>query len=165
MGGIRDRRELFDQIIGENKRRLLAIAGSYAPKSGKDDLYQEIQLEIWKSLDSFAERSKLSTWVYRVAINTAIRFSQNAARHGQNTCAAPNGAGEYPPIKGGPMSEGQILEDFIQSLGETYRGIFLLFLEDLTYPEIANVTGIDEAVIRTKISRLRKKYIERYLGA
>ena len=62
------------------------------------------------------------------------------------------------------MSEAQILEDFVQSLGDHYRGVFLLFLEDLTYAEIADLTGINEAVIRTKINRTKKMYLERYFG-
>jgi RNA polymerase sigma-70 factor (ECF subfamily) len=160
----RDREELFNRIVGENKRRILTITRSYASRLSQDDLYQEILLQIWRSLDGFAERCRLSTWVYRVALNTAIRFSRRAGARNQSSTAATDGLGEGLPASCGPLSEFQILEDFIHSLGEAYRGLFLLYLEDLSYGEISEVLDINEGVIRAKISRIKKMYIERYIG-
>jgi RNA polymerase sigma-70 factor (ECF subfamily) len=79
LGLARCRERLFNRIIEENQNQLVSIARRYADKLDQDDLYQEILIQIWCSLDGFGERCKLSTWVYRVAFNTAMNFSRNAA--------------------------------------------------------------------------------------
>jgi RNA polymerase sigma-70 factor (ECF subfamily) len=161
----RCREELFNRIIEENEKRLAAIARFYADRLSQDDLYQEILLQIWLSLDGFGERCKLNTWVYRVAINTALYFSREAAARRERSENDPDATEESQAVKLGPLSEVQILEDFIDSLGDADRGLFLLYLENVSYEEISDVLDMDEAVIRAKISRIRKKYIERYLGS
>ena len=164
MGLVRCREELFDRIIEENQKRLAAISRCYADRLSQDDLYQEILIQIWHSLDGFAERCKLSTWVYRVAINTALYFSREAAGRRKRSTLDPDASEQSQTIKLGPLSEVQILEDFIDSLGEADRGLFLLYLDNVSYEEISDVFDMGEGVIRMKVSRIRKKYIERYLG-
>ena len=65
---------LFEEVVGSNQRRVQTIARSYARSDEWRDLCQEILLQMWKGLDSFEGRSTPSTWVYRVALNTAITF-------------------------------------------------------------------------------------------
>jgi RNA polymerase sigma-70 factor, ECF subfamily len=160
---IRCREELFDRIIEENKQSLARIARSYADSLNQDDLYQEMLFQIWCSLDSYAERCKLSTWVYRVALNIAMRFRRDAALRPHLTTGGTSELQMDQPGKLGPFSEFQILEDFIGSLGEADRGLFLLYLDNVSYKEISQVLDSDEVTIRVRISRIRKKYIERYL--
>jgi RNA polymerase sigma-70 factor (ECF subfamily) len=164
LGLARCREELFDRIIDENKKRLVAITRSYADSLNQDDLYQEILFQIWRSLGSFAERCKLSTWVYRVALNTGMRFSRDATLRHNRTTGDTGESQKDQAVKLGPFSEFQLLEDFIHSLGAADRGLFLLYLDNVSYEEISEVLDIDEAVIRVKISRIKKKYTERYLG-
>ena len=165
MGLARCRERLFNRIIEENQNQLVSISRRYADKLDQDDLYQEILIQIWCSLDGFGERCKLNTWVYRVAFNTAMNFSRNAALRRHQPTDDTDESRKDQAVKLGPLSEPQILEEFIDSLGDADRGLFLLYLENVSYEEISDVLDMDEAVIRAKISRIRKKYIERYLGS
>jgi RNA polymerase sigma-70 factor (ECF subfamily) len=131
----RQREELFEKIVDENKRRILAIARSYA-HGDASDLYQEILLQVWKGLDGFDHRSKPGTWVYRVALNTAITFKRKAIRR-----AAPGVA---------------IAED---------AAIFLLYLDDLSYEDMSDITGLQKNHIGVRINRIKKAFVERYIGS
>lgn len=163
MGLERCREELFYRIIEENKNRLEAIARTYADRLSHDDLYQEILLQIWRGLDGFAERCKLSTWVCSVAVNTALYFRRTAAAQRKRLTQDPDASGESQAVMPGPLSEVQILEDFIDSLGKTDQVLFQLFLDNVSYGEISDALDVDEGVIRMKITRIRRKFIERYL--
>jgi RNA polymerase sigma-70 factor (ECF subfamily) len=158
------REELFHRIIKEKQKCLVSISRVYAGRLNQDDLYQEILLQIWRSLDGFGKRSKLNTWVYRIALNIGMRYSRDAAIRRHESTDDTDASQQDQAVKLGPLSEFQILEEFIDSLGDADRGLFLLYLDNVTYEQISEVLEVDEAVIRVKISRIKKKYIERYLG-
>lgn len=163
-----DRQKRFEQILESNKRRLAAIARSYAPTDDFEDLYQEILLQIWKSLDTFEGRAVLDTWVYRVAINTAITYrwkSIQRTKHIESPGELPEPHPANSPIQTGPRRELQILREFIHSLNKVDRAIFLLFLEDFTYRQMSEITGFTENHIGVRISRIKKAYMDQHIGA
>lgn len=163
-----DKQECFEQILEGNKRRLAAIARSYAPTDDFEDLYQEILLQIWKSLDTFEGRAALNTWVYRVALNTAITYrskSMERARHVECPAELPEQPARDSDSQGGLRRELQILKEFIRSLNKVDRAVFLLYLEDIGYQQMAEITGFTENNIGVRISRIKKAYIDGHLGA
>jgi RNA polymerase sigma-70 factor (ECF subfamily) len=154
------REETFASLLAANRRRLQAIARSYARGEAEQDLLQEILLQIWRSLDGFVGRSSLDTWAYRVALNTAIAWRRKARTEPrQNRSAA-----DYESARAfGPRDELVILDEFVSGLGPAEKALFVLYLEDLTYRQIAEVTGLSESHVGVKLHRLKRAFIERYL--
>ncbi len=155
-----EKEDLFDRILARNKGRFLFIARQYASTGEAADLYQEILYQLWKSLDRFEGRSAPTTWAYRIALNTASTYRRNSFRrgrawraYGQNVQSEQNGG----------RGEQQILREFAQSLPDTERSLFTLYLTNLSYQEIAEVAGISEPTLRVKISRLKSQFEKQYL--
>ena len=119
---------------------------------------------MWRGLDGFEGRSAPSTWVYRVALNTAMTFRR---KNGRRVKPSGRPIGESSPEPVAPSSPGNeilILEEFLGSLGEIDRAVFLLYLEDLSYREISEVTGLTKSHVGVNISRLKKTFTQRYCG-
>jgi RNA polymerase sigma-70 factor (ECF subfamily) len=135
----RERR--FLELVNANDRRLRRIARGYA---GGDwpDLHQEILLQVWRGLDSFAGRASASTWLYRVALNTALTWRRRAI-----PAARVISARETVPEPVG-----------------IDRAILLLYLEDASYAEIAEVTGLTQGNVGVRLNRLKRAFIDRYIG-
>jgi RNA polymerase sigma-70 factor (ECF subfamily) len=154
------REETFARLLAANRRRLQAIARSYARGEAGQDLLQEILLQIWRSLDGFVGRSSLDTWAYRVALNTAIVWRRKARTEPrQNRSAAVYDSATVFS----PRDELVILDEFVSGLGPAEKALFVLYLEDLTYRQIAEVTGLSESHVGVKLHRLKRAFIERYL--
>jgi RNA polymerase sigma-70 factor, ECF subfamily len=152
---------LFEEIVAANQRRIVGIARSYARGEECRDLTQEILLQLWKGLDGFQGRSAPSTWVYRVALNTAISYRRKNGMH-----MAP-GREEFPADPAVPPGAGKevlILESFLHSLGKIDRALFLLYLEDLSYREMSEISGLTETNVGVRICRLKKMFEESYCG-
>ena len=164
MAGNGTKEALFQDVVAANQRRILAIARSYAHADECQDLCQEILLQMWRGLDGFQGRSAQSTWVYRVALNTAITFHR---KNGRRVAPAFRPAAEPRPEPVAPSDPGNevlILEEFLGSLAEIDRAVFLLYLEDLTYCEISEVTGLTKSHVGVSINRLKKTFTQRYCG-
>jgi RNA polymerase sigma-70 factor, ECF subfamily len=154
---------IFEDVVTANRRRILAIARSYAPLAELQDLYQEILLQMWRGLDGFQGRSTPSTWVYRVALNTAITYRRRNGR--RELSGNPHTASPPDPVApSSPGNEILILEDFLRSLEPVDRAVMLLYLEDLSYRDISEITGLTESHIGVRICRLKKTFTRRYCG-
>jgi len=155
---------LFEEIVAANQRRIMAIACSYARADECRDLCQEILLQMWRGLDGFAGRSAPSTWVYRVALNTAITFRRKNGRRIEPSARPLEEVSPDPAAPSGEGNEILILEEFLGALGKIDRAVFLLYLEDLSYREMSEVTGLTESNVGVRISRLKKTFMQRYCG-
>ncbi len=164
MAGDDTKERLFEDIVAANQRRILAIARSYARAEECQDLCQEILLQMWKGLGSFEGRSAPSTWVYRVALNTAITFRRKNGRRVEPSAITLAESNVEPVAPPSPGNEILILEEFLRSLGKIDRAVFLLYLEDLSYREISEVTGLTESNVGVRIYRLKKAFTEQYCG-
>jgi RNA polymerase sigma-70 factor (ECF subfamily) len=148
-----DRQRLFDSVLKRHKRGLMAVARCYAQEDESQELCREILLEIWSNLHAFESTCRLGTFVYRIALNTASTYG-SCARHRRRF---PLKRSHEPVVTVGtkPSREVSTLEGFVRSLKGVDRCVFLLFLENLNCREVSEVTGLDEADIGTKITRLR----------
>jgi RNA polymerase sigma-70 factor (ECF subfamily) len=120
----------------------------------KEDLYQEIVLQLWKSYPSFRQESKFSTWMYRVALNTAITLNKKASKF-KNKAEISD---DYAVEKIDDYSEEiKILYKAISKLSKIEKAIVMLWLEEKTYNEIAEIIGISEKNVSVKLVRSKKK--------
>jgi RNA polymerase sigma-70 factor (ECF subfamily) len=157
-----DRHRLFEQILEENRARLHIIARASVGADECQDVGQEILLALWNSLDRYEGRSSPKTWFYAVASNTISNFRRR--RHRRVREAPWTDAVEA--LAGSPGQERDpmiILEEFTRSLDELDRLVFLMYLDDVTYREMSDVLGIEEASLRVRLSRVKKQYEARYL--
>jgi RNA polymerase sigma-70 factor (ECF subfamily) len=129
-------------------------------KSYADDLYQEIMMQVWKSLDSYRGDAKLNTWVYRIAVNTAITYNVKQSRAGHTPL--PETIDLPADDIHANEKEGQLamLHKAISQLEENDRLIISLVLEDVSYREIAEITGNTENNIGVKVSRIKTRLMK-----
>jgi RNA polymerase sigma-70 factor, ECF subfamily len=158
-----EKETLFEKLVAENSRWLRIIARQNARDDTWQDLEQEILLALWRSLDRYEQRSNLATWFYAVAINTAKDFKRkkrNAERPRGVMAAAP-----YANRHRGASSDAvEIAEEFARSLSDLDRCVFQMFLDDLSYREMSEATGADEANLRKRVSRIKEQFKARYDG-
>ena len=149
------REQRFQSIVEENHRRIGRIARVYAGGDA-EDLVQEILMQVWRSLPNYDQQAKLSTWAYRVALNTAISWRRSATRDkrrppaNQLTTDSLTTEAVFP-------NEVDLLGRFLDSLSEIDRAVLLMYLDDLTNDEIAESIGVSGGAIRTRISRIRDR--------
>lgn len=123
-------------------------------KQEQEDLFQEIAIALWRSISKFEERSAESTWIYRIALNTAISSVRRAP--------APFSDNPDFDAPGSPDSLEQEQEmDWIyrklRSLNPVDRSLIVLYLEGTSYTEMAEIIGISESAVGVKISRVKTK--------
>jgi RNA polymerase sigma-70 factor (ECF subfamily) len=161
-GSFMDRKEeKFKQIVAENKARIMRISRYYAPTAeDQKDIYQEILINIWRSLDLFRGESKIETWIYRIAVNTSLNFAGRQYKHMKLNIDI-----ETPNIMGRlidnsddfTIKEKQVqdLQIYLNQLGVIDKAIMGLVLDDLSTKEIAEIIGITEPNVRVKIHRIK----------
>ena len=153
-----DDKNAFIDIIKENEGLIYKITTLYTHTADdRDDLYQEIVYQLWKSFSSFKESSKISTWMYRVALNTAI-FHLKKNKRKVATIPMDLEILKLAEVRDSVEDENiQQLYAHIQQLNLLEKGIVLLYLEGTNHEEIASIVGISTSNVGTKLSRIREK--------
>lgn len=161
--GIRQRQ--FEALLREHQRIVFKVANVYAHDAhAREDLAQEIAAQLWRSFQSFdAARAKFSTWMYRVALNVAISHVRSTKRAGADLLESLDdehcesiAAGDASHVEALQRDERTAaLHAFIRSLDPLNRALVLLYLEDRSYAEIADVLGISETNVATKLNRIK----------
>ena len=150
----------FILLIKENKGIIYKICNSYcAGKDDRDDLAQEIIYNLWKSFDSFNDAFKFSTWMYRVALNVAISFYRQEKKYKYHDSISEGLIVFEEDSYAKTEAEHNLrrLQDFITELKEIDKAIILLYLDDNSHKEIAEITGFTETNVATKINRIKDK--------
>ena len=161
--GIEDHERRFRQWVGEHKGLLLKVVRSFAEAPpDQDDLFQEILLQVWLSLPNFRADSKPTTWLYRVALNTALAWkrTEKKRRHTQGAfsiseVAAPSVVGSADVERNSRIVDQ--LYAAIRALPPAKRALVVLYLDDFTYREIAEVVGISESNVGVSLNRIKKE--------
>lgn len=150
--------KLFIELVEQHKGILYRIVQIYAyTKEDKQDLKQEILVQLWKSYTSFRGESKFSTWMYRVAVNTAITNLKREKRRPQAYLTE-----NFPEIRETDYDNSHDLQQLafykaIQKLKPIEKTLIFLYLEDFSHREIAENLGISEVNARVKLIRAKKK--------
>jgi len=149
----------FLQIITENQGIIHKVCSIYCDlEEDRRDLFQEILVQLWKSYPSFRSESKFSTWMYRVALNTAITsFKKDKRQPDKSGVSYENLQLAEELYDLGAEDQIKMLNQAVSQLTGIEKSIILLFLEDKKYEEIAEITGITQNYVRVKMNRIKKK--------
>jgi len=122
-----------------------------------EDYYQEVCLQIWRSRDNFREQSEMSTWVYRLTLNvclTLLKKKKNNKQHGNTNDLPPEAIEDSHTFSDESLNQ---LYDAIKKLSEVDRAVVLLYLEEKTYQEIADIIGTNPNNIGVRIKRIKER--------
>jgi len=155
---VADKQGVFLSVIEANKGIIYKVANSYCkiPEDRKD-VMQEIILQLWKSFDNYNEKFKYSTWIYRIALNVAISFYRKENTRKEISKSFSEGIFNMVDLKEDNNVEAGVnfLQQFIAELKELDKALMLLYLEEKSHKEIAEIIGITETNVATKISRIK----------
>lgn len=154
--------KIFNDIVREHRGSIYRICRAYLyDKSHADDLYQEILLQVWKSLDKYKGTAQIGTWIYRIAVNTAITYN---AQHKKSKHAELPASVDIPDELADAAKEKEsqisLLNHAINQLEGHDRLIISLVLEDLSYKEIAEITGNNTNNIGVRITRIKTRLLK-----
>jgi len=155
--------DYFEQTLERNKYKIYRICNIYAVTPIEpQDLFQEVVFQIWKSLDKFKGKSSIDTWVYKIAINVCLRSKMKFDKSNNKTDRFESI--HFTPIEkeidASEQEKFAYLKECISILNETDTSLVVLYLDDLSYKEIAIITGLSENHIAVKMKRIRKKLFE-----
>jgi RNA polymerase sigma factor (sigma-70 family) len=158
-----DKESRYKEILESNKDRIFRICCGYVhDPDERNDVYQQVLINIWKSLDTFRDQSQISTWVFRIAVNTCLSHLRTEKRRRKHL--DPEGSTQIEQIPQEAHDEEQ--EERLRSIDNLYlcistlppvdRTIVALYLEEVSSKESAEILGISEANVRVKLHRIRK---------
>lgn len=148
----------FEDVILEHDALIRRICRMYFDcTEDRKDLYQEIVLQLWRSSHQFRGSSRISTWIYRVALNTSITFFRKTRRQIQTSSLDEHRIDLPEPSSGRDINDSRSLYQAISRLSKVERAITLLYLEDIPYEEIGQIMGISASHARVKMFRIRDK--------
>ena len=122
-----------------------------------EDYYQEVCLQIWRSKENFREESKWSTWVYRISLNVCLTLLKKNKNKGQHFASDPLSAEETEDSYAFSDESLNLLYDAIRKLSEIDRAIIMLYLEEKSYQEIADIIGTNANNIGVRIKRIKNR--------
>jgi RNA polymerase sigma-70 factor (ECF subfamily) len=158
----------FLALLEEHRKILYKVASAYCRNpEDRRDLVQEIVVQLWRTFSRFDERTRFSTWMYRIAMNVAISFYRSESRRARRTelvaepaleiLAADNASEEV-------SDDVRLLHHFIGQLDELNRALMILYLDGNSHETIAEVLGISASNVGTRIGRVKER-LRRDLGA
>lgn len=152
------KQQYFIKLIKENEGIIYKIALVYAfNEEDQKDLYQEIVYQLWKSFDSFRGGAKISTWMYRIALNTSITQLKKEKRKGERVSIDKFLLEKMDHIDTLMEDRIKLLYSHIKKLNTVEKGIVILYLEGKSYDEIAVITGFTSSNVGTRLNRIKQK--------
>ncbi|MDO6433421.1 RNA polymerase sigma factor [Flavitalea sp. BT771] len=151
--------EEFIKLVQEHRAMLYKVCRLYCfSEDDRQDLFQEIVIQLWRAYPAFRGESKFSTWLYRIALNTAISNLRKQRRR-----PSPLNINELPAslqdmsYPGEEEEQLQQLYAAIDRLSEIEKALVMLYLEDRSYEEMEEILGINQNNLRVKMNRIREK--------
>lgn len=149
----------FDKLIQEHKGIIYKVTNAYCKnEEDRKDLIQEIIVQLWKSFENYNPQYKHSTWIYRIALNVSISFYRKEKRRSELTGDLSESILKYTDGSEKIQEQEaaiQLLHRFISELKELDKALMLLYLEEKSHKEIAEIIGITETNVATKIARIK----------
>lgn len=153
---------LFKEIFQKNSKKIYHLCYGYTgDDETANDLMQETFMKVWQNLDKFRNQALISTWIYRIAVNTCLSYLRVEKRHPKDELTENIIETKVDEIseKNEQVSS---LYKCIAQLEENERIIITMVLDELPYAEIAEISGISEGNLRVKIHRIKQKLTEIY---
>ena len=153
---------LFKEIFQANSKKIYHLCYGYTgDDETANDLMQETFMKVWQNLDKFRNQALISTWIYRIAVNTCLSHLRIEKRHPKDELTD-----NIIETKAEEISEKNeqvsALYKCIAQLEENERIIITMVLDEVPYVEIASISGISEGNLRVKIHRIKQKLTELY---
>ena len=151
----------FIEVFKENKDIIFRLCyTSLNNKADVDDLFQEVMINAWRSLDNFRQEAKISTWLYRITVNTALLYNKRFKRKSKRffnvePIELDENHSHEDPFQKSNNEDLRILNKAISKLNKQDRIIIGLFLEDISYEEISEIVGISSNYVGVKINRIK----------
>ncbi|AZA48094.1 RNA polymerase sigma factor [Chryseobacterium carnipullorum] len=149
----------FLKLVNQHKGILYKASRIYADSlEDREDLQQEILIQLWKSYQNFKGNSEFSTWMYRVAINTAITYLKKEKQRTSNQTDVPGHFEvqneDYNPAKDKQL---EVFYSAVQELKALEKAIIFYFMEGMSHKEIGENLGLSEVNARVKLNRTKEK--------
>ncbi len=155
-----EKEKQFEELVKQYKRTIYSVCYMFSRDNEEiNDLFQEILVRLWLGFDQFENRSSVNTWVYRIALNTAINGDKRAKRRPQ-TVPLSTDIDPYDP-QDSSLEQVRQLYALINQLDVMDRGLVLLWLEGIGYDEIAAIMGITVANVGIKLHRIKEKLVQK----
>jgi len=154
-----EQQHIFEEWLALHKGLIFRIVRAYAFKAmDQDDLFQEIIIQVWHSVPAFRQESSTTTWIYRISINTAIKWIRKEQKHYQ---AETLDNVQHILQESGMQIDERLawLYEEIYKLDKIDRSIAILLLDGFSYKEMAAILGITESNVGVKINRIKKRLI------
>jgi RNA polymerase sigma factor (sigma-70 family) len=158
-------KERFSAILDANKGIIYKVANAYCKdRDDRKDLVQEIVIQLWRSFSRYDDQYKLSTWMYRIALNVSISFYRKEKKRKDADFPINENIIEIAEEQSSNELEINInlLHQFITELKELDRALMLLYLEEKNQKEIAEILGLTESNVSTKVGRIKEKLKQRF---
>lgn len=161
---IEDQKIIFQELIDENKGILFKVAKTYCQdEEDRQDLIQEMMIQIWRSLHKYNKQFKMSTWLYRISLNVAISFYRKNTIRNSHVISLREEFTQIQEIESSEKEqEMNLLEQFINELKEIDKALMLLYLEDKSHAEIAEILGLSVSNVGTKVARIKDNLKKRF---
>lgn len=161
---IQEQQHFFEGILQQHKGILFKVARAYCPdEEDRQDLIQEMMIQIWQSVHKYNDQYKISTWLYRISLNVAISFyRKSSARAVKYTTLNDQLAETTLDDKSENERQLNLLEQLISELKEIDKALMILYLEDKNHTEIAEILGMSVTNVGTKIGRIKDKLKTRF---
>jgi RNA polymerase sigma-70 factor (ECF subfamily) len=149
----------FIKLIKEHQGLIYKVCIMYEhDQDARNDLFQEIVLQLWKSFSTFRGEAKITTWMYRIALNTAISGYRKQTRHVKTEDLQEMHFNISEQYSGDEKEDDiQKLQWAIRQLSEIERAMIMMALEEIQYDEIAETIGITQNNVRVRMNRIREK--------
>lgn len=154
-----DQEHIFENWLSTHKALIFKVVRAYAFTAiDRDDLFQEITIQVWHSIPAFRQESAVTTWMYRIALNTAIKWIRKERKH-SHTEMPENIQHILQESSHQPDERLTWLYEQIYRLDEIDRSLTLLLLDNFSYKEMSAILGISESNVGVKINRIKKHLI------
>src|SRR5262245_10736600 len=148
----------FGTVIESHQRLIRRVCRTFArTPPDREDLFQEVVYRLWRAYPSFGGRSKITTWIYRIAVNTAVTQIRRERRTPsgpslQDLTPEPEAAGASAHVE-----RTAILQHALEQLSPVDRALALLDLEDLSYLDMSEILGVSENAIGVRLNRIKER--------
>ena len=147
----------FEQMVRANRSTIYTVCYMFSKDQDEvADLFQEVLINLWKSMPSFEERGNMRSWIYRISLNVCISLDRKKRRN--KTVPLTMDINPYEEVESNQNSrQMDLLRRRIAKLGQYDRAIILLWLEDMSYEEIAAVMGITVKNVSVRLYRIKEE--------
>jgi RNA polymerase sigma-70 factor, ECF subfamily len=151
----------FLGLLNEYRGAIQRVCRTYTNGiDDRDELFQEIVYQLWRAFPSYRREAAPITWVYRIALNTAITALRRRSRRPPHVGLETATGLAAAPGEGSDRGRAELLYRAIRSLGEVERGLLMCYLDGLSYKEIGDVLGLSETNVGARLSRIRARLQE-----